>query len=230
MQKKDKGFSVPQMAQDAFDVSTVEVKEIKAGVKHIVATKIEKKEEAAAAPAAEAENPPTPQAQAGDAATGAEKTPAELAAEEAAKNGGQAGDEGKQAASVEQKSAMKLMLESMREVKSITITDEEIKSVETVADSDALNSVLFIMTKLLTAMVTEHKQLDLVKQALALIPIHKGKTIQGLLQNGTVVTADGATTADEVKAKTSAEKKDSSFRDFLLKAKSGQSVEIGDDE
>lgn len=230
MKKQEKGYAFPQMTQDAFDVSTVEVKEIKDGVKHIVATKLEKKEEGGDAPAGDAGTTPKPQAQAGDAATPAEKTGAEVPVEKTETNGGQAGDEGKQAASVEQKSAMKLMMESMRDAKAISVTDEEIKSLETVVDSNALNGALFIMTKMATAMQEQHKTIDLLKQALSLIPLHKGKTIHGLLQNGTVVTADGATTPEEKQAKVEAEQKDTSFRSWLLGAKNGTEISIGSDE
>lgn len=224
MKKQEKGYAFPQLAQDAFDVSTVEVKEISAGVKHIVAMKIEKKEEGGEG------DQPKPQAQAGDAATPPENGGAKSDAEKAAEKGGQAGDEGKLAASVEQKSAMKLMMESMRDSKAIAVTDEEIKSLETVVDSNALNGALFIMTKMAQAMQEQHKTIDLLKQALALIPLHKGKTIQGLLQNGTVVTADGATTPEEKQAKAEAEQKDTSFRGWLLGAKNGTEISIGSDE
>lgn len=222
MQKKDKGFAFQQLAQDQFDVSTVEVKEVMAGVKHILATKIEKKEEPK-------KEEPKPQAQAGAAATGAEKTPAELEAEKAAKNGGQAGDEGKQAASVEQKSAMKILLDSMVEAKAIALTDEEKKQANDIADVNALNAALFIMSKMASSLIAQQKQFDLVKQALALIPIHKGKTIAAL-QNGTVVSADGEINVQEKQAKTEQQKKDAAFIGFLKSAKSGSEVVIGNDE
>lgn len=230
LQKKDKGFSAPQMAQDAFDVSTVEVLDVKDGVKHIVAMKLEKKEEGGEAAAGEGGAPTKPQAQDGAAETAPENGAAKTGAEEAPANGGQSGEEGKHAASVEQKSAMKLMLTSMRDAKAISVTDEEVKSMETVVDSNALNGALFIMTKMAQGLQEQHKTIDLLKQALALIPLHKGKTIQGLLQNGTVVTADGATTPEEKQVKEEQEKKDTSFRSWLLNSKNGGEMVIGDDE